>query len=97
MPDPNLAGLVGAVLQKSALAAYNRQMTKLSSRAYTGRIGRHESDTGATNRQDGDVATISRAAIEALESAQSLGDEAVIRHGDSADQTSAYPRPHSVD
>jgi hypothetical protein len=97
MPDPNLIGLVGTVLQKNALAAYNRQMTKLSSCSRTGRTGEHERGAGMTDKLNEDIATISRAAIAALEAAQALGDDAVIRHGKSADETSIYGRPHFVD
>jgi hypothetical protein len=96
MPDPNLIGLVGTVLQKNALAAYNRQMTK-SSCSRPGRAGEPGSGVEMTDKLDKDVSTISRAAIAALEAAQALGDEAVIRHDRSADEASTYPRAHFVD
>jgi len=89
--NPNLIALVGTVQQKSALAAYNRQITKLSSSG----AGVNRSGAvvlAATDNKDQDTATISRPAITALENAQTISDESIIRSDDFPSDALGYSR-----
>jgi hypothetical protein len=88
--NPNLIALVGTVQQKSALAAYNRQITKLSSGVGVNKSGAVALAT--TDKTNQDTATISRPAITALENAQTISDESIIRSDDFPSDALGYSR-----
>ena len=90
--NPNLVGLTGAVLQKSAFAAYTKQITKMSSSAGKSRAGEHGHGIAMTGDGGQDTTIISREGIAALESARSISEETVVRHDNSVDESSLYPQ-----
>ena len=80
--NTNLIALTGILQQKNALAAYNRQASRAEFVRKTGAEDTHS--LGTTEKQAEDTATLSRAAISALENTQVIGEETVIRGDDSA-------------
>jgi hypothetical protein len=91
-----LIGFTGVIQQKNALAAYNKQITKVSSGSRTSGPGEHRS-VAPTEKQEQDTTAFSRVGIAALETTQVIGDETVIRGDDSAVRALDYSRTQIIE
>ena len=85
-----IAALTGSVQQKTSQAAFNKQISEMSSGTKAKRP--IQTPAGAVMEETGepDTASISRSAIVALESTQNISSESVLRDKDSAGQALAY-------
>jgi len=92
-----IAALTGSVQQKTSQAAFNRQISEMSSGAKARRPIQTPSGASMEEKSGADTASISRPGIVALESTQNIGSEAVIRDKDSASQALAYTESQITD
>jgi hypothetical protein len=88
--NQGLVVITGGVQQKNAQAADERQATETSSSLKTSRAVRQSSGLSLEGGSGPDTASISRSGIVALESAQNVNDESVIRDKDTAGQALTY-------
>jgi hypothetical protein len=93
--NPCLGATVGSVQQKVAMAAYNRHISRVAPEVKSAGVRQIEGSLAAQEAQDS--ATISREGIAALETSQEVGDEAVIRDGQSAKEVLAYAKEQIVE
>ncbi len=85
--NQGLVAITGGVQQKNTQAASERQVSEASSGVKTSRVVDRSSSGLMLDESSGsDTTSISRPGIVALESAQNVSDENVIRDKDSAGQ-----------
>jgi hypothetical protein len=82
--NQNLVVITGGVQQKNAQAAHDRQVSELSANLKVSQIEKSSSKLMLEENPVSDMTSISRPGIVALESAQNIGDETVIRDKDTA-------------
>ena len=92
-----IEALTGSVQQKISQAAFNKQISEMSSGAKVKRPIQTPSGTATEERSEADTASISRPGIVALESTQNIGSESVIRDKDSASQALVYTESQITD
>jgi hypothetical protein len=88
--NQNLVVITGGVQQKNAYAAHDRQVSQMSSGLKTSRPVNRSPGLLLEENSGPDTTSISRSGIVALESAQNVNDESVIRDKDSAGEALAY-------
>ena len=87
-----LAVFVGAIQQTDVQTARSKQTTKPAGNPGTGRAAGNPDGLLLSGKSGSDTATVSRAAIVALQSTLAIDDESVIRDDDTAQTALAHSK-----